>query len=125
MDAAVNIHVPGMGSYPMPAAVATVENDLPVADWRGGLPTLVGERVTLRELRASDASTMYAELTTPEASKFMWSPPPNVWRSNGSTKRTTRDGPAANTSCLASFPSAKGPRPGASSPRSSNPDSCQ
>jgi ribosomal-protein-alanine N-acetyltransferase len=67
-----------MGSYPMPAGVTTVENDLPVADWRAGLPTLAGERVTLRELRASDASTMYAELTTPEASKFMWSPPPNV-----------------------------------------------
>lgn len=47
-------------------------------DWRGGLPTLGAERVTLRELRISDASTLYAELTSPEAKKFMWAPPPNV-----------------------------------------------
>ena len=47
-------------------------------DWRGGLPTLGGARVTLRELRISDASTLYAELTSPEAKKFMWAPPPNV-----------------------------------------------
>jgi RimJ/RimL family protein N-acetyltransferase len=67
-----------MGSQAMPVGVATVDNDAPVANWRAGLPTLAGERVTLRELRASDASTMYAELTTPEAAKFMWSPPPNV-----------------------------------------------
>lgn len=52
--------------------------DAPAPDWRGGLPDLVGDRVTLRELRISDASTLYAELTSPEARKFMWAPPPNV-----------------------------------------------
>lgn len=52
--------------------------DAPAHDWRGGLPALVGERVTLRELQVSDASTLYAELTSPEARKFMWAPPPNV-----------------------------------------------
>jgi RimJ/RimL family protein N-acetyltransferase len=49
-----------------------------LADWRSGLPELVGERVTLRELRSSDAPTLYAELTTPEVRRFMWAPPPNV-----------------------------------------------
>ena len=42
------------------------------------MPTLVGERVTLRELQISDASNLYAELSTPEAKQFMWAPPPNV-----------------------------------------------
>jgi ribosomal-protein-alanine N-acetyltransferase len=67
-----------MGSHPMPAASTGAAGDAPPADWRAGLPTLAGKRVTLRELRASDASTLYAELTSPEASKFMWAPPPNV-----------------------------------------------
>lgn len=49
-----------------------------MADWREGLPELVGERVTLRELRASDASSLHAELTTPEARRFVWAPPPSV-----------------------------------------------
>lgn len=46
--------------------------------WRSGLPVLAGERVTLRELRPSDASSLFGELTTPEAKRFMWAPPPNV-----------------------------------------------
>jgi len=47
-------------------------------DWRDGLPTLCGERVTLRELRTSDAPTLYAELTAPEVKRFIWAPPPSV-----------------------------------------------
>lgn len=39
---------------------------------------MVGERMTLRELQASDAATLYAELTTPEVKRFCWPPPPNV-----------------------------------------------
>jgi ribosomal-protein-alanine N-acetyltransferase len=50
----------------------------PPADWRAGLPVIAGERVTLRELQLSDAPTLYAEFTTPEARRFTWAPPPNV-----------------------------------------------
>ena len=47
-------------------------------EWRGGLPELAGEHVILRELRASDAPTLYAELTTPSVKRFIWAPPPSV-----------------------------------------------
>ena len=46
-------------------------------DWREGLPVLSGKRVTLRELRASDAPSLFALLTTEEVSRFI-SPPPTT-----------------------------------------------
>lgn len=48
------------------------------ADWRAGLPELAGERLTLRELRPSDAESLFSELGTPEVRRFMWAPPPNA-----------------------------------------------
>src|SRR5712691_239268 len=69
----------GIGSQSLPRRqVAPDDPAAPPADWRAGLPVLTGERVTLRELQISDASTLYAEFTTPEALKFMWAPPPDV-----------------------------------------------
>jgi RimJ/RimL family protein N-acetyltransferase len=46
-------------------------------DWRQGLPALAGSQVTLRELRASDAASLCALLTTEEVSRFI-SPPPTT-----------------------------------------------
>jgi ribosomal-protein-alanine N-acetyltransferase len=46
-------------------------------DWRDRLPMLSGATVTLRELRASDASSLFALLTTEEVSRFI-SPPPST-----------------------------------------------
>ena len=47
------------------------------SDWQQGLPTLAGEQVILRELRASDAPSLFALLTTEEVSRFI-SPPPTT-----------------------------------------------
>lgn len=47
------------------------------SDWRKALPTLTGNMVTLRELRASDAPSLFAMLTTEEVSRFI-SPPPTT-----------------------------------------------
>jgi [ribosomal protein S5]-alanine N-acetyltransferase len=47
------------------------------SDWQQGLPTLAGEQVVLRELRASDAASLCALLTTEEVSRFI-SPPPTT-----------------------------------------------
>jgi ribosomal-protein-alanine N-acetyltransferase len=47
------------------------------SDWQNGLPLLRGEHVTLRELRASDAASLCALLTTEEVSRFV-SPPPTT-----------------------------------------------
>ena len=46
-------------------------------DWRDSLPMLAGATVTLRELRASDAPSLFALLTTEEVSRFI-SPPPST-----------------------------------------------
>jgi ribosomal-protein-alanine N-acetyltransferase len=46
-------------------------------DWRDSLPMLAGTTVTLRELRASDAPSLFALLTTEEVSRFI-SPPPST-----------------------------------------------
>jgi [ribosomal protein S5]-alanine N-acetyltransferase len=44
-------------------------------DWRAGLPVLSGPSVTLRELRASDAPSLFAMLTADDVARFI-SPPP-------------------------------------------------
>lgn len=51
----------------------------PVAssDWRTGLPVLQGKRVTLREMRKSDATSLFSMLTTEEVARFI-SPPPST-----------------------------------------------
>jgi ribosomal-protein-alanine N-acetyltransferase len=46
-------------------------------DWRDSLPMLAGTTVTLREMRASDAASLFALLTTEEVSRFI-SPPPTT-----------------------------------------------
>ena len=55
-----------------PQATLTVSTD-----WRNSLPMLAGATVTLRELRASDAPSLFALLTTEEVSRFI-SPPPST-----------------------------------------------
>jgi ribosomal-protein-alanine N-acetyltransferase len=60
---------PAVAQLPVAQTVST--------DWRDRLPTLTGAGVTLRELRASDAPSLCALLTTEEASRFI-SPAPTT-----------------------------------------------
>ena len=55
----------------------STEKTVVSSDWRDGLPVLTGKRVALRELRASDAASLFAMLTTEEVSRFI-SPPPST-----------------------------------------------
>jgi ribosomal-protein-alanine N-acetyltransferase len=57
-----------------------VSGPQPVAttDWRKALPTLRGTRVTLRELRRSDAASLVAMLATEEVARFVTPPPTTV-----------------------------------------------
>ena len=52
-------------------------SEVVTSDWQQGLPTLRGGQVVLRELRASDATSLHALLTTEEVSRFI-SPPPTT-----------------------------------------------
>src|SRR6516162_2843552 len=48
------------------------------SDWRKALPLLTGKRVSLRELRPSDATSLFSMLTTEEVSRFISPPPATV-----------------------------------------------
>lgn len=47
------------------------------SDWRQALPVMAGTRVTLRDLRLSDAPALLAMLSTEEVARFI-SPPPTT-----------------------------------------------
>src|SRR5258706_15750321 len=47
------------------------------SDWRDRLPVLSGNQVVLRELRTSDAASLFAMLTSEEVARFI-SPPPST-----------------------------------------------
>jgi RimJ/RimL family protein N-acetyltransferase len=59
------------------AVVLSTTETVVSTDWRKGLPTLRGRQVVLRDLRASDAASLFALLTTEEVSRFI-SPPPTT-----------------------------------------------
>jgi len=45
-------------------AVPSISNAVAITSWQHGLPTLGNRQVVLRELRASDAASLHALLTT-------------------------------------------------------------
>ena len=69
LDLAVN--QPSMVQQPSTGVVTS-------SDWRQQLPVLTGKQVTLRELRTSDAASLFAMLTTQEVSRFISPPPTSV-----------------------------------------------
>lgn len=48
------------------------------ADWTTQIPELANDVVTLREVRRSDARSLFAMLTTAEVRRYMSTPPPDV-----------------------------------------------
>ena len=62
-----------MQTLVVPSTISAIVN----SDWRQSLPMLAGATVTLRELRASDAPSLFALLTAEEVSRFI-SPPPST-----------------------------------------------
>jgi RimJ/RimL family protein N-acetyltransferase len=64
----------------MMPCIATAPVSAPVTstDWREGLPVLCGKRVVLRELRPSDATSLFSLVTTEEVSRFISQPPTTV-----------------------------------------------
>jgi len=46
-------------------------------DWRNGLPTLIGSKLTVRDLRVSDAPSLFTMLASHEVARFI-SPPPGT-----------------------------------------------
>ncbi len=61
------------------AGVRTTSTTESIAsDWREQLPVLVGQSVVLREMRTTDAPSLFALLTTEEVARFISPPPSSV-----------------------------------------------
>jgi RimJ/RimL family protein N-acetyltransferase len=57
--------------------VTTASSEAVSTDWRERLPVLAGQKVVLRDLRPSDATSLFTLLTTDEVARFI-SPPPST-----------------------------------------------
>jgi len=61
------------------ASPAELQTPATVAsDWRTGLPSLTGTLVSLRELRASDAASLFSALSGDQVARFISPPPATV-----------------------------------------------
>ncbi len=74
------------------------------SDWKTGLPVLTGTRVTLRELRVSDAPSLLAMLTTEEVSRFISPPPTTIEGFERFITWANRERAAGNYACFAIVP---------------------
>jgi RimJ/RimL family protein N-acetyltransferase len=70
-------------------------------DWQRQLPVLAGDRVVLRELRASDAPSLFALLTTEEVARFISPPPTSVEGFEKFIAWTHRQRTAGSYACFA------------------------
>jgi RimJ/RimL family protein N-acetyltransferase len=90
---------------PVPPSVQTLvlpsAGSVTSSDWREGLPTLRGRQVALRELRASDAASLFALLTTEEVARFISPPPTTVEGFVGFIAWTARQRAAGSYACFA------------------------
>ena len=68
--------VPVTGEATAAATPQTAE--IVSTDWRDALPVLVGRQVTLREMRTTDAPSLFALLTAEEVARFISPPPSSV-----------------------------------------------
>jgi [ribosomal protein S5]-alanine N-acetyltransferase len=73
-------------------------------DWKTGLPVLTGSQITLRELRVSDAPSLFALLTTEEVARFISPPPTTVEGFERFITWANRERAAGNYACFAVVP---------------------
>jgi RimJ/RimL family protein N-acetyltransferase len=74
------------------------------SDWRRALPVLTGKKVTLRELRLSDAPSLLAMLATEEVARFISPPPTTVDGFERFIAWTHRERAAGNYVCFGVVP---------------------
>jgi len=74
------------------------------SDWRTALPVRTGRSVTIRELKASDAASLLAMLTTEEVSRFISPPPTTVEGFERFIAWAQRERAAGRYACFAIVP---------------------
>lgn len=80
-------------------AARTIETD-----WRHSLPVLEGRSITLRELRRSDAVTLFSMLATEEVARFISPPPSTIDGFERFIEWTHREREAGNYVCFGIVP---------------------
>ena len=88
-------------TFQAPIEEFTGTSDVISTDWQSGLPVLGGTQVTLRELRASDAPSLFALLTTEEVTRFISPPPTTVEGFEKFIAWTIRQRTAGTYACFA------------------------
>ena len=78
-----------------------LSTDVAASDWRRALPLLHGDDVVLRELRPSDASSLFELLTTEEVARFISPPPTTVEGFQNFIAWTLRQRTAGTYACFA------------------------
>ncbi len=88
------------------AASATIPRHDPAVgiDWRTGLPMLRGLGLTLRELCAADAPSLFAQLTSEQVTRFISPPPTSVVGFERFIAWTHRERAAGRYACFAVVP---------------------
>jgi len=80
---------------------ASTTEDVVTSDWQRALPVLRGARVVLRELRASDAASLFAMLSADEVARFISPPPTTVSGFEQFIAWTLRQRSAGTYACFA------------------------
>lgn len=100
-----------MEKMPYQAHADALVSTRPLADiapqpngWRGGLPELTGSVVTLRELRAGDAASLFTALVNAEVTRFISPPPTTVEGFGRFIEWTHRQRAAGQYVCFAIVP---------------------
>jgi RimJ/RimL family protein N-acetyltransferase len=83
------------------ATRSVVREQVISSDWRAGLPVLASGSVLLRDLRASDAPSLFALLTTEEVARFISPPPTTVDGFERFIAWTHREREAGKYACFA------------------------
>jgi RimJ/RimL family protein N-acetyltransferase len=92
--------VPAVVSAASVAEIAPCTKDA----WRNGLPELTGSLVTLRELRESDARSLFLAMTNDEVTRFISPPPSTVEGFERFIAWTHRQRSAGQYACFAIVP---------------------
>jgi RimJ/RimL family protein N-acetyltransferase len=70
--------MPYRAEFDMPFVTSSTAEEVVTSDWQRALPMLRGARVVVRELRASDAPSLFAMLGADEVARFISPPPTSV-----------------------------------------------
>lgn len=111
---------PSLDGATIAPAIQVPEHE--TASWRHGLPTYCGAQATLRELRASDAASLLASMSTQEVSRFISPPPSSVEGFEKFIAWAHRERAAGRYMCFAVVPTGSDSAVGLFQLRSLDPD---